>query len=84
MSLWIMALGLTVPMILLSGPVAGYLLGNLWVKHFDGGDSVLPLAVSAGFALSAYQCFRLIRRVYVLNQGAKPPEKKTAPDHGKT
>lgn len=84
MSLWILALALTIPMILLSGPVVGYLLGTLWVKHFDGGPYTLPGAVFLGFALSAFQCFRLIRRVYVLNRGAKAPEKKTAPDHERT
>lgn len=71
-----MALALTIPMILLSGPVVGFLLGNLWLKHFGGGPKTVPFAVVLGFLLSGFQSFRLIYRVHQLNRGASAPAKK--------
>jgi len=66
-----LGLALTLPMILLSGPLAGYLISELLVKKL-GMPSVLgPILMGLGLFGSAWQAYYLIRK---MNQGQPKKE----------
>lgn len=64
--LWMLGLALTLPMILASGPLAGYLIGYLLIEHFGAPSYVIPVLIGLGLIGSGVQTYRLIKK---LNQG---------------
>ena len=66
--MWMLGLAMTLPMILLGGPLAGFLIGQLLVKKLKVDSAVTPILMAAGLAGSGLQAFRLIQR---LNQNSK-------------
>ena len=65
--LWMLGLAITLPMILLSGPLAGYLIAQLLVKQFKLNLALIPGLMALGLAGSGVQAFQLIRK---LNQNS--------------
>ncbi len=63
-----LGLALTLPMILLSGPLVGYLIGQLLVNRFGISASATPILMALGLAGSGLQAFQLIRK---LNQNSQ-------------
>ena len=63
-----LGLALTLPMILLSGPLAGFLISQLLVKRFGFSANLTPVLMGLGLAGSGWQAFRLIQK---LNQTRK-------------
>ncbi len=58
-----LGLALTLPMILLSGPVAGYLV-SWWLVHKLGGPAFLtPVLMGLGLLGSGFQAFQLIQKL---------------------
>lgn len=66
--MWMLGLALTLPMILLGGPLAGYLIGQLLVKKLNAISAVIPILMIIGLVGSGIQAFRLIQK---LNQNSK-------------
>lgn len=66
--MWMLGLALTLPMILISGPIAGYFISVIIIDHFKGPAFVTPLFLGLGLLASGLQTIRLIRR---LNQSSK-------------
>lgn len=60
--IWTAALGLTLPMILAAGPIAGYCLGWFLKKHFGASDIWIPVLSCLGMAGSGIQVFHLIQK----------------------
>ena len=58
-----LGLALTLPMVLLAGPVAGFAIGYWLTRQFHMPGFVTPLAMALGLAGSAVQAYRLIRRI---------------------
>lgn len=55
---------MTLPALFVSGPIAGYLLGHFVLhKYFKAPALVVPIFVGIGFAASAIQIFRLIKKI---------------------
>ena len=65
-----LGVALTLPMILVSGPLAGYLIGQALIKAGIPAF-VSPLLMGLGLAGSGWQSYQLIKQ---LNR--KPDEKK--------
>lgn len=63
-----LGLALTLPMILLSGPLAGFLIGQLLVNRFEVSAAAVPILMTLGLVGSGLQAFRLIRK---LNQNSR-------------
>ncbi len=61
--MWMLGLTLTLPMILLGGPLAGYLIGNLLVKKMNLASWTTPVLMAIGFAGSGWQTYQLIRKL---------------------
>lgn len=61
--LWMLGLALTLPMILLSGPLAGYLISILFVKKLGLPGYWTPALMALGFLGSGLQSYRLIKRL---------------------
>ena len=61
--MWMLGLALTLPMILLSGPLAGYLIGWALVKRGSPGF-VSPLLMALGLFGSGLQSYALIKKLY--------------------
>ena len=63
-SMWMLGLALTLPMILLSGPLAGFLIGQwVLVKQFNMPVSTTPTLMILGMMGSGIQAFRLIKKL---------------------
>lgn len=56
-------LALTLPMILLSGPVTGYFLSVAWLHYKKGPGYIMPLFMMIGLAASGIQTYRLINKL---------------------
>ena len=55
---------ITLPMVLVSGPLAGFLLGQyVLVNWWHVPASVIPIAIGLGFVASAVQTYRLIKKI---------------------
>jgi len=67
-NLWIMGLALTLPMILLSGPLSGYLISYWLIRSFGFPAYLTPVLMGLGLFGSGIQCYGLIRK---LNQSNK-------------
>jgi hypothetical protein len=63
---WMLGLALTLPMILLSGPIAGYFLGILLIRQFQLPAPLMPVCMILGLLGSGWQSAQLIRK---LNKG---------------
>lgn len=63
-----LGLALTLPMILLSGPLAGFLIGQLLVNRFGISAAVTPILMTLGLVGSGLQAVQLIRK---LNQNSR-------------
>ena len=62
--MWMLGLALTLPMILLSGPLAGFLIGQLvLVKQLNMPASTTPILMVLGMIGSGIQSFRLIKKL---------------------
>ena len=61
--LWILGLALTLPMILLSGPLAGYLIGLLLMRHLNMPEFSAPLLMGLGLLGSGWQAYQLIQKI---------------------
>ena len=60
---WMLGLALTLPMILLAGPAAGFAIGY-WLTHqFHAPDFVIPAGMGLGLLGSGLQTYRLISRI---------------------
>ena len=70
--LWMLGLALTLPMILLSGPVAGYLISWLLIHYLGMPSGITPLLMGAGLVGSAIQAFHLIQKLKQQSNSKKP------------
>jgi len=61
--LWMLGLALTLPMILLCGPLAGFLISQLLVKKFGFSSALTPIFMGFGLIGSGWQAFRLIQKL---------------------
>lgn len=61
--LWMLGLALTLPMILLSGPLAGYFISYLLIHKFGCPGYLTPLFMGLGFLASGLQSYNLIKRL---------------------
>jgi uncharacterized BrkB/YihY/UPF0761 family membrane protein len=61
---WMLGLALTLPMVLLSGPFAGYLVSQWLIRKFNWAPGTTLALVLLGFAGSALQTVRILRLLY--------------------
>ena len=61
---WMLGLALTLPMALLSGPLAGYLISQWLIQKWSWAPSTTFILVLLGFAGSALQTVRILRLLY--------------------
>lgn len=62
--LWMLGVVMTVPLILFSGPVAGYLLGRfVLVKGLGLSVKIIPWAVALGFIAAGIKVYDLIQQI---------------------
>ncbi len=61
--LWMLGAAVMLPLILLCGPLAGYVLGRWGVKHLGLPGAALPVLIGLGIAASAIQSFKLIKQI---------------------
>jgi hypothetical protein len=63
-SLWMLGLTMTLPMILLAGPLGGFLIGQMvMVKQFGMPAFWTPLLMMIGLAGSGLETYRLIKKL---------------------
>lgn len=72
--MWMLGLALTLPMILLCGPLAGYFFGYALVKKLHLPGYLMPVLIVIGLLASAAQTVALIRKLMTVlkNQNPKP------------
>ena len=70
--LWMLGLALTLPMILLGGPLAAFLIAQLLVKKLGLPSGLLPVFIGAGFLGSALQSYQLIKKIYSNRKNGNP------------
>ena len=62
--LWIMGLAMTLPMILLGGPLAGFLIGQwVLVDRLKMNPVLAPVLMIIGLIGSGLQAFQLIKKI---------------------
>ena len=62
--LWMLGLAITLPMILVGGPLAGYLIGEfVLVRQSKLPASTTPILMVLGLVGSGFQAFKLIERL---------------------
>ena len=61
--LWMLGLALTLPMLLLAGPVAGFALGYWLIHQFHAPAFAIPVGMGVGLLGSGMQAYQLIRRI---------------------
>lgn len=61
--MWMMGLALTLPMIFLSGPLAGYFISNLLINKLGWPNYWMPLMMALGLLGSGLQAYRLIKKL---------------------
>ena len=61
---WMLGLALTLPMVLLSGPFAGYLLSQWLIGKWGWAPGTTLALVLLGLAGSAIQAVRILRLLY--------------------
>jgi hypothetical protein len=70
--MWMLGLALTLPMILLCGPLAGYLIGFVLVKKLGLPGFLLPLMMVVGLLASGAQTYFLIRKLMTTQNQSRP------------
>ena len=65
---WMLGLALTLPMVLLSGPLAGYLISQWLIRQWHLTQNVTLILVLVGFAGSAIQTVRILKQLYQANK----------------
>jgi hypothetical protein len=61
---WMLGLALTLPMVLLSGPLAGYLISQWLIRKWGWPPATTLVSVLLGFAGSAVQTVRILKLLY--------------------
>lgn len=61
---WMLGLALSLPMVLLSGPFAGYLISLWLIKAWHWAPATTLVAVLLGLAGSAIQTVKILRLLY--------------------
>ena len=61
---WMLGLALTLPMVLLSGPLAGYLISRWLIEKWGWTPATTLALVLLGLAGSAVQTVRILRLLY--------------------
>jgi len=69
--LWMLGLALTLPMILLSGPIAGYFVSWLLIHYLGMSSATTPIFMSLGLFGSGLQAFYLIQKLKTANKFQK-------------
>ncbi|MDD5218192.1 MAG: hypothetical protein PHN49_01115 [Candidatus Omnitrophica bacterium] len=59
----ILGLALTLPMILIGGPLAGFILGHAAVKYLSGPKILITIGMILGLAGSGIQSVRIIQKI---------------------
>ncbi|OGW72373.1 MAG: hypothetical protein A2Y02_00920 [Omnitrophica bacterium GWA2_52_12] len=62
-SLWMLGAAMLLPLILLSGPLAGYVLGRLAITQLGMPGVAMPILVGLGIVASGIQSFKLIKQI---------------------
>ncbi|MFA5118563.1 MAG: hypothetical protein WC695_06880 [Candidatus Omnitrophota bacterium] len=57
-----------IPLLLASGPVAGYLAGEYFVKQFNAGAWVYYICIGTGFLASLIEIIRLVKFVLLVDK----------------
>ena len=69
-----MGAAMMLPLILASGPVAGYVLGRfVAIRYLGLPQTMLPVLIGLGFLASAVQVIRLIKQI---RESDVPPKKR--------
>ena len=59
---------ITLPMILVSGPIAGYVLSRyLLIRFFNAPNALVPIFILLGFLASGVQAWQLIQKIKELD-----------------
>jgi hypothetical protein len=67
--MWILGAVLTVPMILASGPIAGYVISRyVLVRFFALPGITIPILIALGFLASGLQGFEIIKKIQKLDK----------------
>lgn len=61
--LWILGLAITLPMILVSGPLAGYFVSFILIRNLGAPEVVTPVLMALGLAGSGLQTYRIIKKI---------------------
>lgn len=71
-SFWMLGAAMTVPVILVSGPLAGYFIGEwVFVRYLKWPDFWVLFFVTLGFIGSILQIIRIIKRMKQSETGAR-------------
>lgn len=69
---------ITLPMILVSGPIAGFILGRfLFVNRLNAPEWTIVVFVFFGFVGSGVQSYKLIKQINQADSKKNPDSKKT-------
>lgn len=68
---WMLGLALTLPMVLLSGPLAGYLISQWLIKTWNWAPATTLVFVLLGLIGSVIQAVRVLRLLYNGSIGKK-------------
>jgi hypothetical protein len=68
---WMLGLALTLPMVLLSGPFAGYLISQWLIVKWGWAPGTTLALVLLGLAGSAVQAVRVLRLLYIKSNEKK-------------
>lgn len=61
--LWMLGLAITLPMILMAGPVAGYFVSWVLIHQLGAPEILTPILMAMGLVGSGLQAYRLIQRL---------------------
>lgn len=65
--MWMLGAVLTVPMLLASGPIAGYVISRYLLVRFLGAPAwCVPVLTTLGFVASGFQVYQLIQKIQQL------------------
>lgn len=68
-----LGLAVTLPMLLLSGPLVGYLLSEWLIRTWHLSRSLTLIFVLAGFAGSLIQAIKILKLIYQESQNKEKP-----------
>jgi len=62
--MWMLGAAMTVPFLLLGGPLAGYCLGQLLLVNYFAWPAIWgPISIVLGFVAAAMQVYRIIKKM---------------------